>query len=305
LDPLPVSVVIAAYNRPEMTRRAVRSALGQRPRPPAEVIVVDDCSGDDTGAAAAAAGARVIRHETNLGEGAARNTAIAAARQPWIGVLDSDDEWLPWLLQELWPLRGDHVLVAGSAIHLRPDGRPDRYAGLAGPRVRTLARPTALVYPDNIIPASGVLLRTEAVRARGGFDPGLKFCADLDLWLRLLETGTGVMSPRVVVQYHLHPGQVTHDRAAAATAYERVLRSHAGRPWWSETRMQAWRGAQAWDALRRREPRGRRAAVGFLLGHPARGAGLLGILLRRFWLRRRLARIQAASGTAVRPAAAS
>lgn len=293
-EPLPVSVVIAAYNRPEMSRRAVRSALGQRPRPPAEVIVIDDCSSDDTGPVAAAAGARVIRHETNRGEGAARNTGIAAARHGWIGVLDSDDEWLPGLLDALWPLRGDHVLVAGSAVHLRPDGRPDRYAGIAGPRVRTFRRPTSLVYPDNVVPASGVMLRADAVRAVDGFDAGLKFGADLDLWLRLLETGTGVMTPRVVVQYHLHPGQVTHDRAAAASASARVLRSHAGRPWWSEPRMQAWHGAQAWDAFRR-DP-GLRSAVGtarFTLGHPARGAGLLGILLRRLWLRRRLARMQA------------
>ena len=68
-DPLPVSVVIPAFNRPDMVARAVRSALEQQPRPPAEVIVVDDGSSDDTAAAASAAGARVIRHEVNQGEG--------------------------------------------------------------------------------------------------------------------------------------------------------------------------------------------------------------------------------------------
>ena len=70
--PLPISVVIPAYNRPVMTARAVRSALAQVPRPPAEVIVVDDCSTDETGATAEAAGARVIRHEVNGGESVAR-----------------------------------------------------------------------------------------------------------------------------------------------------------------------------------------------------------------------------------------
>jgi glycosyltransferase involved in cell wall biosynthesis len=48
-----VSVVIPAYNRPEMTVRAVCSALSQRPHPPAEVVVVDDCSTDETGAVGA------------------------------------------------------------------------------------------------------------------------------------------------------------------------------------------------------------------------------------------------------------
>ena len=98
---LPVAVVIPAHNRANMVARAVRSALTQRPNPPTEVIVVDDCSNDETGEAARLAGARVIRHHVNRGEAEARNTAIRAATQPWVALLDSDDEWLPHHLAEL------------------------------------------------------------------------------------------------------------------------------------------------------------------------------------------------------------
>ena len=56
-EPLPVSVIIPAYNRAPMLEQAIHSAFAQRPRPPAEVIVVDDCSSDDTAEAARAAGA--------------------------------------------------------------------------------------------------------------------------------------------------------------------------------------------------------------------------------------------------------
>src|ERR1700742_3869689 len=100
---LSVSVVIPAYNRPEMTARAVRSALARGPVAPAEVLVVDYCSSYATGEAARAAGARVIRHAVNRGEGGARNTAIREAREPWVALLDSDDEWLPGHLSALWP----------------------------------------------------------------------------------------------------------------------------------------------------------------------------------------------------------
>src|SRR3954464_2889077 len=99
-----------------MTARAVRSAFGQRPDPPAEVVVVDDCSSDATGAAAAAAGARVIRHPVNRGEGGARNTAVREAREPWVALLDSDDEWLPGHLAALWPHREDHVVLGATAV---------------------------------------------------------------------------------------------------------------------------------------------------------------------------------------------
>jgi glycosyltransferase involved in cell wall biosynthesis len=47
---------------------------------------------------------RVLRHKRNLGPGAARNTGVGATDQPWVAVLDSDDEWLPHHLATLWPL---------------------------------------------------------------------------------------------------------------------------------------------------------------------------------------------------------
>ena len=38
---------------------------------------------------------RVVPHGANRGPSAARNTALRAARGPWIALIDSDDEWLP------------------------------------------------------------------------------------------------------------------------------------------------------------------------------------------------------------------
>ncbi|MEA2440791.1 MAG: hypothetical protein QOH76_2215 [Thermoleophilaceae bacterium] len=296
--PLPVSVVIPAYNRPEMTRRAVESALGQRPRPPAEVIVVDDCSTDGTGAAAAEAGARVIRHERNQGEAGARNTGVGAATQPWIGLLDSDDVWLPHLLDTLWPLRAGHVMVAGSAMYRGPDPDRARYAGPIFERARTLRSPMALVYPGNFIPASGVIVHADTLREAGGYTAGMKFGADLDLWLRVLARGTGVMSPRVVVDYHVHEGQVTQDREGMARAYLEVLHRYARHSWSSRLLTEGWRGGSAWDRLRRQLPEGDRSgaarSAAFIAAHPARVVGLAGILYRRHRMRRRTAQLERA-----------
>ena len=125
---LPVTVVIPAYNRGARIGRAVGTALRQRPRPPAQVIVVDDCSTDGTAEAAMRAGADVFRHEVNRGAGAARNTAIEHASQPWVAFLDSDDEWLPNHLAALWSVRAGHVLVGGATRRCESGGR-DRYIG--------------------------------------------------------------------------------------------------------------------------------------------------------------------------------
>jgi len=64
-----------------------------------EIVVVDDASSDDLSTALAPyAGdprVRSVRHATNKGPGAARNTGVAEARGRFVAFLDSDDAWLP------------------------------------------------------------------------------------------------------------------------------------------------------------------------------------------------------------------
>jgi glycosyltransferase involved in cell wall biosynthesis len=292
-EPLPVSVVIPAYNRPDMVRQAVASALDQRPRPPAEVVMVDDCSSDDTGAAAAEAGARVIRHEQNRGEGGARNTGFAEARNEWVALLDCDDEWLPQHLDRIWPLRDGHVLVSGSCV-ARGEGPEDgRVQGPASDAPKLLRSPAAVVQPMNFVPPSAVMLRRAAVLAAGGFDPGLKMAADLDLWIRVLERGTGVASPEVTAIYRLHGGQVSQDRKAMEDAHLDVLARYRGRSWCTPGLIRRREGIAAWDGLRR-DLRARRRARGLArfalaLADPRRAAGVVESLEQRRRIRRQSA----------------
>lgn len=290
---LPVTVVIPAYNRPDMVRRAVASALRQRPRPPAEVLVVDDCSSDDTGHAAAAAGARVVRHTSNRGEGGARNTGVAEAAQDWVALLDCDDEWLPHHLDSLWPLRGDHVLVSGSCV-VRGEGPEDgRVQGPATAAPKELRSPADVAHPMNFVPPSAVMLRRDVVLDAGGFDAGLERAADLDLWLRVLERGPGVASPDVSAVYRLHAGQVSQDRKAMDDAHLEVLARYSERRWCTPNLIRRREGIAAWDGLRRDFEAGRRvrglARFGLALADPRRAAGALEGLGQRRRIRRQSA----------------
>ncbi len=150
--PLPVSVVISVFNRPELLRRALRSVASQRPRQPAEVIVVDDGSTDGTAEVAEASGARVIRHERNLGTAAAKETGMRAARYDWVALLDSDDEWLPHHLGVLWSLIPGNVLVAASCVECKPDSSELGFHGTLAEETTTLtspARPPSPREPDS------------------------------------------------------------------------------------------------------------------------------------------------------------
>jgi glycosyltransferase involved in cell wall biosynthesis len=253
---LPVSVIIPAYNRQELVARALSSVTRQTALP-AEVIVVDDASDDGTADAAERLGATVIRHARNLGTAAARNSGLAQATTPWVALLDSDDEWLPHHLETLWLLRHGHVLVAGAA---RIEGAgPGRlaYHGPPGRGGLRLGSPRPLLFPGNVIPASGAMVRRELAIELGGFRRP-DAVADLDLWLRVVEHGSGTVASAVTVVYHVHPTQMTANVAQMQQGHLLVADRFAGRPWWSHRLVNRWRAWAAWnnlrEALRRRRP---------------------------------------------------
>jgi len=97
-----ISVVIPAYNRKATIINCLHSVLNQTYKP-SEIIVVDDCSTDNTVELVKSLNnslIRCIKLEKNSGAQAARNEGIKAAKYDWIALNDSDDEWLPQRLEK-------------------------------------------------------------------------------------------------------------------------------------------------------------------------------------------------------------
>ena len=98
-----VSAVIPTRGRPELLRRAVRSALAQTLREIEVVVVID---GEDSVTrlvtnewAQQDARVHVVALDVSVGGSDARNRGVDAASGEWIAFLDDDDEWLPGKLQ--------------------------------------------------------------------------------------------------------------------------------------------------------------------------------------------------------------
>jgi glycosyltransferase involved in cell wall biosynthesis len=122
--PLPVSVIIPAYNEKEAIRRQIE-AIQQVMASTGiqhEIIVVDDGSTDATSQEALKAGARLLQHPENRGYGASLKTGILAARYDLIVIIDADNtypaEEIPHLISEL--NAADMVVGArtGKKVHI-------------------------------------------------------------------------------------------------------------------------------------------------------------------------------------------
>jgi glycosyltransferase involved in cell wall biosynthesis len=110
--PQQTTIVIPAFNEVHAIRAVVdglREAGAWH-----EIIVVDDASSDGTGDAAAAAGARVIRHPYNKGNGASVKSGLRAAQGEFVLIIDADGQHQPADAVRLIEPLGEYDLVVGA-----------------------------------------------------------------------------------------------------------------------------------------------------------------------------------------------
>lgn len=101
-----ISVIVPVFQTAQYLPACLDSIIAQT-FDQIEIVCVDDGSTDASAQVLAEYAAkdprmRVLGHENNQGLGAARNTAIAAARAPFLSSVDSDDRLEPDLLERLW-----------------------------------------------------------------------------------------------------------------------------------------------------------------------------------------------------------
>jgi glycosyltransferase involved in cell wall biosynthesis len=126
-----VSVVVPVYRVARVIAGCIDTIAAQDHRP-LEVIVVDDCGGDESTELAVAALTRhglehrLVRHAANRGLGAARNSGLAAARGDYVWFLDADDRAVPRILSTLIAAAQRHSadVAVCRTLRVRPDGAP-------------------------------------------------------------------------------------------------------------------------------------------------------------------------------------
>ncbi|HEY0876042.1 MAG TPA: glycosyltransferase family 2 protein [Vicinamibacterales bacterium] len=107
-----VSVIVPAYNEEHAIADLVADLRAADPWH--EIIVVDDGSKDATAERAAQAGATVIRHPYNKGNGAAVKTGIRNATGEYVLIVDGDGQHKPEDARRLVAKLGEYDLVIGA-----------------------------------------------------------------------------------------------------------------------------------------------------------------------------------------------
>ncbi len=177
-----VSVIIPIYEAGPYFRAALESVMAEQP---GEIILVDDASSKPLPDFCRELPKLILlRHETNRGPGAARNTGVAHATKPWVAFIDYDDLWLPGKLALQLELAQHHnsEVVIGVTEFIGPDGGPD---------------------PENQAPrhtpGMGSMLIKREVALRFPEDETSNLSEDLDFYMQVKEAGLAL---------HLHDDPV-------------------------------------------------------------------------------------------------
>ena len=241
--PADVTIVVPAFN-------AQIAATRHRQ----EVIVVDDGSEPPL---TTNPGARVIRLAANRGPAAARNAGLAEVTTPLVAFVDTDvdldDDWLRPLLLHFHDPRV--ALVAPRVRSSDGESMLAKYERARSPldlgdEPARVAAGTRVSY----VPAAALVVRTDALRAVGGFDEALRTGEDVDMVWRLIHAGyrcryepagTVHHRPRPTVSAWLRQ-RVAYGRSAAA-----LDRKHPGAV--APLRMSGW-SAAVWVLVLARRP---------------------------------------------------
>jgi glycosyltransferase involved in cell wall biosynthesis len=212
------SIVITTYNRLDLLKRAIQSALDQTT--PAQVVVVDNASTDGTEdyvrALGDALGSRLcyVRNDTNTNHAGAVNAGVAAASGEWIKLVDDDDY-----------LANNCIEVMANAIALRPEAVicscQAAQVDTAGKTLSTTPTtgPGQIFYISQADVHYGMLLevvpfgtpiqvavKRDAFLKSGGWDLTMTSCDDIDSWIRVVEQGDALFINQCLAYRTVWPG---------------------------------------------------------------------------------------------------
>jgi len=191
----PVSVIIPCYRCSSTIHRAVQSVVDQTQKP-AELILVDDASGDDTLGVLREIEQqypdliKVISLTENKGAGSARNAGWEIAYQPYIAFLDSDDTWHPNKLAFQYEIMSNNQSLALSGhqcvIYKNDNALSASQANLIN--LLSIVKPFSMLFKNRFSTSTVMLNKDISFR----FKEGKRYAEDFYLWQQIAFAGYSI-----------------------------------------------------------------------------------------------------------------
>lgn len=255
--------IIPTYNRSRYLGDSITAVLAQT-RPPAEVLVVDDGSTDDTPQIAAAFGTRIAYvRKANGGKASSLNLGLRRSRSPLVWIVDDDDIVCRDALERLAGML-DRSPAAGFAYgrHTRfiDDDTTGKRLDLGTGYWRHCApeRFLTATLEDFFAHQAGMVVRRSLYERVGLFDEALARSQDYDMTIRLARASDCVSTDDIVFYQRQHGGMrgSRSDRFQGDDVTSRWIKCDQAifRRLYREMRLQEFlpRGEQLVDALSRR-----------------------------------------------------
>lgn len=221
-----ITIGITCFNAAETIERAVLAALQQQ-YPNFEILVVDDCSADNSVQIIETLQGRhpqvrLARHDVNKGYPSALNTIIDNAAGKYISFFDDDDDSKPDRLQKQLERIEGYESAHGTHKIFCYTNREVRYTGDTKPAYsfnaigRIAPEPSGPEVADFILWDTGpknktwgmfgsctLMVRKDVLQAAGGFDPQFRRCAEWDIAIRAAFQGAHFIAVNepLVIQY--------------------------------------------------------------------------------------------------------
>jgi glycosyltransferase involved in cell wall biosynthesis len=229
-----ISVCIPTYNAAPWIAATIDSVLAQTRRD-FELVILDDCSADDTLSIVRQYDdprIRLLVHERNQGAEASWNRLLAEARGRFMKLLCCDDLIYPTCLERQAailedPARSTVAVVTGPRDIIDDTGtvivrrRGLKQAGrIEG---QTMIRRVVASGRNWIGEPLAVLFRRDIAVALGGFDAAEPYCIDIDLWCRLLSKGDLWVVPETVGAFRVSRSSWSFRLAGKQAAQDRAF----------------------------------------------------------------------------------
>lgn len=205
-----VSVLITSYNREKYIAEAIESVLVSS-YTNFELIIVDDCSNDNTLAIAKSFTGKDSRiklyvNEKNLGQFPNRNKAATYARGKYIKYCDSDDKLFEWTLEYCVEMMEKYPEAGMGILNLNNDIKVEYLKSADAIKINFFNKEILSIGP------SGTILRREAFEKIGYYNPNYGVPTDMYFNLKMAAAFPIVLLSKVFFFYRKHEGQEINNK---------------------------------------------------------------------------------------------